>query len=139
MNDGSAAGQTVPHLHIHLIPASRATCQTREAACGGSSRKRPTIGGSASELDSTTAVSRGTTGLPRQASAALCRRRLHATYKFALRIALADLAVEVGADDGADPLQIFVNPREQRTKDLLRSSVLGEGQSGGALDQGASG
>ncbi|WP_409077059.1 amino acid ABC transporter ATP-binding protein [Paraburkholderia sp. FT54] len=38
-----------------------------------------------------------------------------------------------------DPSQIFVNPREQRTKDFLRSSVRGEGQSGGALDQGASG
>jgi ABC-type polar amino acid transport system ATPase subunit len=36
-----------------------------------------------------------------------------------------------------DPSQIFVNPREQRTKDFLRSSVRGEARSGGALDQGA--
>lgn len=27
INDGAAAGQTVPHLHIHLIPRYRGDCQ----------------------------------------------------------------------------------------------------------------
>ncbi len=37
-----------------------------------------------------------------------------------------------------DPSQMFVNPREQRTKDFLRSSMHGEAQAGGEMDQKSS-
>ena len=33
-NTGAAAGQTVEHLHVHVIPRSMATWTTREVGCG---------------------------------------------------------------------------------------------------------
>jgi len=33
LNSGAAAGQTVFHLHLHVIPATRATSPTPAAAC----------------------------------------------------------------------------------------------------------
>jgi diadenosine tetraphosphate (Ap4A) HIT family hydrolase len=35
INDGPAAGQTVPHLHVHLILGTRGMWQTLAAASGG--------------------------------------------------------------------------------------------------------
>ena len=36
INDGAAAGQTIGHLHVHLIPRyTGETCRTRAEACDG--------------------------------------------------------------------------------------------------------
>ena len=44
INHGQAGGQTVPHLHIHLIPRYRGDRKTRAAACAGCCRTRRSIG-----------------------------------------------------------------------------------------------
>jgi diadenosine tetraphosphate (Ap4A) HIT family hydrolase len=31
VNDGTAAGQTIEHAHIHVIPGGRAMCRIRKA------------------------------------------------------------------------------------------------------------
>ena len=41
MNSGEAAGQTVGHAHVHLIPVVKAMCRTREVASGVRYRVRP--------------------------------------------------------------------------------------------------
>lgn len=44
INDGAAAGQTVLHLHVHLIPAMTVIDPTREVGCGGSYLTRRNTG-----------------------------------------------------------------------------------------------
>lgn len=71
-------------------------------ACDGSSRKWSTTGAGAIEFDRTNAISRGATGLHSQAQRLFAEGDFTASYKFALLISLADLAVELGADDWAE-------------------------------------
>ena len=44
VNDGIAAGQTVEHARVHIIPGARATCPIHAAGCGGSSTRKQTTG-----------------------------------------------------------------------------------------------
>jgi diadenosine tetraphosphate (Ap4A) HIT family hydrolase len=48
INDGAAAGQTVMHVHLHVIPRYRGDRPDlggkMRAGCAGSFRRRPTIG-----------------------------------------------------------------------------------------------
>jgi len=44
INDGPAAGQTVPHVHLHLIPRFSGDTPTPAAACVGWSLRRPITG-----------------------------------------------------------------------------------------------
>ena len=43
-NDGPCAGQTVPHVHVHLIPGMLATPAMRAAACVGFCPRKRTTG-----------------------------------------------------------------------------------------------
>ena len=44
INDGHAAGQTIPHLHIHLIPRYEGDQEDPRGACDGCCRRRPRTG-----------------------------------------------------------------------------------------------
>lgn len=111
-NDGRAAGQTVFHLHIHVIPRYRGDVPDPR---GGIRHVRPDLANHLSpSYDASTPVASGVEHGLRQAvdSAALIQRvmalldegRRSATYKPALLMALVDLAVERG--DGPAPLRI---------------------------------
>ena len=98
INDGPAAGQTVLHLHIHLIPRyTGAMCATHVAACDGSFRKRQTTGAGG---DDNPTIGRGATAVFEKRQRLFNDSDFTATYKYALLMSLAELSVEHGRDNG---------------------------------------
>lgn len=74
INDGPAAGQTIPHLHIHLIPRYEGGQEDPRGGVRWIFPSGQTIGPSVECFDSD---NRGTTHLLAQASAPVRRSRLH--------------------------------------------------------------
>ncbi len=90
-NDGAAAGQTVPHFHLHVIPryARRRARSARRRALGAAAEGRVLAGpGHVSER----AI--GELEFLRKLQRLLAEGDFVATYKLALLNALADLSVE---------------------------------------------
>ena len=92
INDGAAAGQTVMHVHMHVIPRYRGDrpdlgSKMREGFAG-SFRRRPTIGAAGGRMTAPPG-DRGQLDFLQHVQRIFDEGEFVATYKFALLIALA--------------------------------------------------
>jgi diadenosine tetraphosphate (Ap4A) HIT family hydrolase len=116
-NAGEAAGQTVPHVHVHVIPRYRGDVDDPRGGVRWVIPERANY--LAETLREATAFAtrpeaRPVTAPPTHEAQLAFLAKLQrlfaegdftATYKFALLISLADLAIEHGEDDG-EPLRL---------------------------------
>jgi diadenosine tetraphosphate (Ap4A) HIT family hydrolase len=109
MNGGVAAGQTVPHLHMHVIPRRHGdVADPRGGVRYVIPEKANYLAIGTSAPPTADAASPGSRGEPTsddqvdfltQIQRLLAGGSFSASYKYALLLALADLSVEQGGDD----------------------------------------
>lgn len=96
LNDGPAAGQTIDHAHVHIIPRRLGDVPDPRGGI------RWVVAGQSKVLERIGAPShsRRPDSLSDQYQRLLAEGLFTATYKYALLAALADLSVESGDDSG---------------------------------------
>ena len=110
LNDGTAAGQTVSHAHIHVIPRWNGDVPDPRGGVRWVIPGKAPIGGSRDATDRRR-TDRFMVNLQRLLDEGL----FMASYKFALLLALADLSIEQGDDSGA--------PWESATDDIAEKFI----------------
>jgi hypothetical protein len=135
VNDGSAAGQTVPHLHVHVIPRYRGDLEDPR---GGVRSVLPDKKTYPSESAADSPLVRDERGVPYSNvrastpptgstdAAAFSERilqlldqgRFTATYKFAVLLALIDVCLQHSTSSGAAPVSLPTRSLAERVLEL---------------------
>ena len=135
VNDGSAAGQTVPHLHVHVIPRYRGDLDDPRGGVRGvlpdkkiypseSAADSPVVRDERGVPYSNVRASTPLTGSTDAAAFSerilqlLDQGRFTATYKFAVLLALIDVCLQHSTSSGAAPVSLPTRSLAERVLEL---------------------
>ena len=118
INVGEAAGQTVAHAHLHVIPRHRGgRSPTPWRYPMGHSGKGAVLGDTVTDTDQ-----RGAIGFAEKVLELLDEGRYTATYKYALLLALMDVCLERTQSSGAPPEMVTTRQLADKIVELYLAS-----------------